>query len=122
MESLEIKTFVTDLLDQICLAVAESRDKHPDIAPKILGYGLKNEAITSIEFDIAVTVAHEKQGSESKGNEGSRFKIKIASAEAGLAGGGNQKETYGEKGTRETVSRVKFSIPTYFQYVPTKKT
>ena len=93
MKEIGVKEFIKDTLKQISEGIEESQQILND-KMKINAYD--SDKLTTITFDIAVTVLKEL---DKKGGGG--LKIAIANLEGGIS---NKKET-------SSISRVKFKFP-----------
>jgi hypothetical protein len=105
---MDLKDFVKQALVDITSAVEEAKDLSPvSIAPGYLTTNKGRATITDpqfIEFDVATTVVEANSTSGSGG-------AKISVVGVGISIGGER----GATANHESVSRVKFQIPVYFQ-------
>jgi hypothetical protein len=105
---MDLKDFVKQALVDITSAVEEAKDISPvSIAPGYVSTEKGRSTITDpqfIEFDVATTVVESSSTSGSGG-------AKISVVGVGISLGGER----GVTANHESVSRVKFQIPVYFQ-------
>jgi hypothetical protein len=108
-DTLSIKDFVSAMLADICSSVDNAREQFPQIAPKDSTSSVNKDLATLVEFDLAVSIAETKSNA-SDSHKG--FKIGIMKFEAGI----DKTDLDNTEKAVSTVSRVKFSVPVYFQY------
>jgi hypothetical protein len=101
--TVDLQVFVSEALKQLIAAVKTAQESARQLGGRVVPDGVDGErkarsgqAITDVEFDVAVTVA---EGSEKKGG--------LGVAIAALAIGGTAQAST----TNSTVSRIKFRIP-----------
>lgn len=114
-----LKEFIEKTLCDVCEAVDSARSKHSYIAPKIFTQPSNQEKATVVDFDVAVTVTDAESSSvdgQVKGSFG--FNISVVKAEANL--GDNEEKANSSSSSKE--SRVKFSVPVYFQFDEEERT
>jgi hypothetical protein len=106
---LSLQKFIEQTLDEICGAVENTRNKRPYVAPANSPYAGDSTKSTLVDFDIAISVTESDEQSE---NKQSGFKISVLSLKTGMDL--DKKEASGS--TNSTVTKVKFSVPVYFQF------
>jgi hypothetical protein len=106
---LSLQKFIEQTLDEICGAVENARFNRPYIAPANSRYAWDPTKSTLVDFDIAISVTESNDQSE---NAQGGFKISVLSLKAGMDL--DKKESSGS--TNSTVTKVKFSVPVYFQF------
>jgi hypothetical protein len=111
--TLTVKETVVSVLTEICEAVESVRNEKPYVAPKAIGSKSNPSAATSVDFDLAITVTENASVENNK----------QAALTIGIARFNVNAEASKEKNNQSTVfteSRVKFSVPVYFQHDETK--
>ena len=112
-ELTSLKDFVEASLTDICEAVENVRQKHSYVSPQTLMNSTNKDEATNVDFDIAVTASestsHDKGAS---GKAGVSFKVGVLGGEAGFD---TKKGVSGEEKFLHE-SRIKFSVPVFFQY------
>ena len=106
---LSLQKFIEQTLDDICGAVENTRNKRPYVAPANSAYAGDPSKSTLVDFDIAVSVTETDNQSE---NKQSGFKITVLPLKASVDL--DKKESSGS--TNATVTKIKFSVPVYFQF------
>jgi hypothetical protein len=111
---LSLQKFIEQTLDEICGAVENARFNRPYIAPANSRYASDPTKSTLVDFDIAISVTESNDQSE---NAQGGFKISVLSLKTGMDL--DKKESSGS--TNSTVTKVKFSVPVYFQFSEEEK-
>lgn len=108
-----LKEFIDATLCDICEAVASARSKHGQIAPMSSISSQDTRLASNVDFDVAVVVSESQSTENGKGGKaGAGIKISIVKAEAGF----DAKETSNKESQSSKTSRIRFSVPVYFQY------
>ncbi len=116
---MEIKSFISDALVQICEGIIDAQEKTGQMAkdgyfvPCVIRSETKGATFTEVTFDIALEVVNES-GTGTKRVVDGNAKIFVASVEVS--------STQGEKQTDRTsrLSRVQFKIPMIWPDFPNK--
>lgn len=109
---MELKDFIQKTLTEICDAVTEAGKSNQQIAPQIFTEWISDKQTkpSLIEFDIAVTTTEEnsKEG-------GAKVGTIISVLKADIGG----KKT--DRDETSSATRIKFSVPVYFNITRTKE-
>jgi hypothetical protein len=108
---LSLQKFIEQTLDEICGAVENTRNKRPYVAPANSPYAGDSTKSTLVDFDIAISVTESDEQSENK-QGGFKISVLMNSLKTGMDL--DKKEASGS--TNSTVTKVKFSVPVYFQF------
>jgi len=113
---MELKDFIKTALLEITEAVFEaSNESLVSIAPIGISLPDLNTIISEhqlVEFDLAVTETNK----DSSNKEGKKFSISVLGSEVSLEG----KVGKNSESVQQSVNRIKFSVPVYFQFTPKK--
>lgn len=110
---LDLKEFIEKTLEDICQAVEDARSKRSYIATPRDDYHVNNAPAQNIDFDVAVTGSHETSNSKStSGSSKGDVKVSVISAQVDKNPSSSEKNI----DAISHVSRIKFSIPIYFQH------
>jgi hypothetical protein len=107
---LSLQRFIQQTLDEICGAVENARFNRPYIAPANMPHAGDPTKSTLVDFDIAVSVTESDEQSENK-QGGFKISVLMNSLKTGIDL--DKKESSGS--TNSTVTKIKFSVPVYFQ-------
>lgn len=109
---MDLRTFISETLTQIVAGVADAQ-KHfaaEGLAARLnpteaeRGKNVRTGAPSPVDFDVALTVASESEGSSSSSVGGKAGILNVVSARAGL----DDAQKTGER--EERISRVKFTV------------
>ena len=117
LEELSLEDFIKQSLSSICKAVSLVQDEHEHVAPKTSTATEGDYGRSNIEFDIAVTVSDANSTSQNSSIDG---KIGLAIKVVNASIGKDNIKTEQSDSESSKVSRIKFSVPVYFQYNKTE--
>jgi hypothetical protein len=117
-DTLSLKEFIEQTLIEVCEAVESARDSYGYIAPPEFVTANSKEKASIIDFDVAITVSDSEANEVTSGSSiGGGMKIAVVKAETGI----QDQKREAQDSSVSRVSRIKVSIPVYFQYDAEKR-
>ncbi len=109
METLSVKETISSILTEVCEAVESVRKSKSYVAPQVMSSAGNPAGATNVEFDLAISVT---KGSSTEDSKNAGLSIGVLSVKVGAEA---TKDNLSQSSV-STVSRIKFSVPVYFQH------